>query len=165
MITNNLCDFSGLFALAPPAAARKKRKKRFFGDTPHPTKGLHPLHPYSLLISHPNSWILSTVRGLRPLRPNMHQLTVKLITLRRGGSGDDVGWGPLWPPAWSTARAIPGATNDHAATGVRRATIKAHPATPPHPRPYGILGWHLRLMCIGLRPLHPRSLHGLLFLH
>src|SRR5229473_2134624 len=66
----------------------------------------------------------------------------------RGGSGDDAGRGPLWPPAWPTARAIPDTTIDHAGTGVRRATIKAHPAPLHHPRPYGILDARLRLMPI-----------------
>ncbi len=37
-------------------------------------------------------------------------------------------------------------------TGQHRATIKALPTHPNRPRPYGILGWRLRLMSIG-RPL------------
>jgi hypothetical protein len=70
--------------------------------------------------------------------PNKHQPTAKLITIRRGGSGDDVG----------------------------RATIKAHPTTPHHPRPYGILGWHLQgihpgiLLCTRQRYLYSRLLDG-----
>src|SRR6266699_653528 len=44
--------------------------------------------------------------------------------------------------------------NDLASTGVRGATIKAHPTTPHHLRPYGIPGWRFRLMRVGC-PLRP----------
>jgi len=74
-----------------------------------------------------------------------------------------VGRGPLWPPAWSIARAIPGATNDHASTG-ERAAIKARPTTPHHPRPYGILGWHLQGIYPGiLLCSHERYIYGCFF--
>jgi hypothetical protein len=42
-------------------------------------------------------------------------------------------WGPLWPPAWPAAKAIPGATNDHASigdqTGDHEGLPRVHPTT------------------------------------
>jgi len=71
-------------------------------------------------------------------------------TICRGGGGDDAGRGPLSPPAFPDGLLLSGRiAHQH------RATIKALPTHPNHPRPYGIPGWHLWLMPIGRRQMSP----------
>ncbi|HLQ30940.1 MAG TPA: hypothetical protein VK140_17020 [Ktedonobacteraceae bacterium] len=75
--------------------------------------------------------IEQTTRTGRPRgSPNRHQPKEKLITICRGGSGDDVVWGPLWPPVFP--RWSPVVQQDRTlATGDHKGQL--YPSQPPSP--------------------------------
>jgi hypothetical protein len=61
--------FSALFN-SPPAAA--KVKKEFCGDTPHPGKGLRPLHSLLNTTKESSKRCLSTGKGFHPLHSSLN---------------------------------------------------------------------------------------------
>jgi hypothetical protein len=68
----------------------------------------------------------------RPPSPDGLPLSSRIARRPRATQTPSGGWNPAW-----------------GAGKPQTAPIKAYPTHPNHPRPYGILGWRLRLTPIG----------------
>src|SRR6266699_4016559 len=103
------------------------------------TQGKADHHLYDFPSSRPLCTLIVSTAS-RPLRGHLNHLGTMM--------GNQVMMGnyipPLWPPAFPDGLLLSGRIAHQ-----QRATIKAHPTHPNHPRPYGIQGWRLRLTLVG----------------